>query len=85
MTTCRIDWYDEKGNVLDIAYIDSITCMYEMFAGEDLWPDDIAGTITYPEGSVDYGPWPGGDETDHDVHCATCGQLMWRGRSNETV
>lgn len=23
--------------------------------------------------------WPGGSETDYDVHCAHCNALLWRG------
>jgi hypothetical protein len=26
--------------------------------------------------------WPGGQETDYDVHCVQCKDLMWKGISN---
>ena len=30
-------------------------------------------------GHTDAGAWPGGMETDSDVHCETCGDFMWQG------
>lgn len=27
--------------------------------------------------------YPGGAETDYDVHCAGCGELLWKGLQSE--
>ena len=27
--------------------------------------------------------WPGGMETDYDVHCSSCGDLMWKGLQSD--
>jgi len=34
-----------------------------------------AGDLEFPEPSA----WPGGMETDYDVLCESCGDLMWKG------
>ena len=41
---------------------------------------DSAWCFTEATGREAYGnAWPGGSETDYDVHCAHCGELMWTG------
>ena len=31
-------------------------------------------------GKPSYGhAWPSGSETDYDVHCQNCGELLWKG------
>jgi hypothetical protein len=34
-----------------------------------------ASDLEFPEPSA----WPGGMETDYDVHCENCGNQMWEG------
>ena len=34
-----------------------------------------ARELGFPQPSA----WPGGMETDYDVHCDNCGNLMWEG------
>lgn len=83
MTTYVIHRNDADGNIVDIDYFDSRQCMVdELYNVDDAVTVDNAGTMTFPNGtSVDYGEHPCGAETDYDVHCASCGALMWRGLS----
>jgi hypothetical protein len=41
---------------------------------------DSAWCFNESTGRDSYGSaWPGGMETDYDVHCHNCGDLMWHG------
>jgi hypothetical protein len=55
---------DDKGDLVDILYFCSAFC-YESSQSTD--------------GHAYGHAWPGGMETDYDVHCHRCGDLMWKG------
>ena len=54
---------DHKGQLVDTYYYCSAFC-YE---------EDI------PEKSSHGKAWPCGSETDYDVYCSNCDELLWRG------
>jgi hypothetical protein len=47
-------------------------------------PEFGAGLQVLPRGgSVSYGAYPGGCETDDDVWCVACGRFLWHGMNCE--
>jgi hypothetical protein len=40
-----------------------------------------AGVVNLTNGSVSFGGWPGGAETDYSVSCSHCDELLWHGLS----
>lgn len=54
---------DQEGQVTDIDYYCSALC-YE---------EDIPEKSSYGQ------EWPCGSETDYDVYCSNCNELLWRG------
>jgi hypothetical protein len=88
MTTCAVSYYTEpdQRELVDIDYQCSVECMLSTIERETgLRPTEFAGEANLPtdEGSISWGRWPGGAETDYDVHCSTCEDLLWRGLSSE--
>ena len=79
-------YYDEPDacELVEIDYQCSRSCMIDTLAREDITVDDpsIAGTINGEgenAGSISWGAWPGGSETDYAVYCSGCGELLWEG------
>jgi hypothetical protein len=83
-----IQWHDPlqgwaAGDVIDIDYQCSAGCMFATMAEADIDVSDLALAGTIP-GRCSFGGLPGGSETDHDVYCSNCEQLLWRGLQSET-
>jgi hypothetical protein len=85
MTTCVVNYYDEpdQRELVEIDYQCSVLCMKETLEREaNVSGFDVAGELNLPDGgSVDWGTCPGGAETQEDVHCSACGDLLWQGLS----
>jgi hypothetical protein len=71
--------------LVDVDYQCSRTCMLDTFHIAAGFPtSDLAGTVNLPDGgSVSWGVWPCGSETDYDVYCSGCGVLLWHGLESE--
>lgn len=73
-------WNDETGDLVEVDYQCSASCMYETLRREGIHTAQIAGSAPHPEGgSVGFGGCPGGSETDYPVHCSACGVKLWCG------
>jgi hypothetical protein len=77
----------EEGDVVDISYQCSYSCMVAEMnreTGTQEWHDDDkyvgrAGTFIGENVAYSYGGCPGGAETDYDIHCGGCGAHLWHG------
>jgi hypothetical protein len=79
-----VSYYDEpdQHELVHVDYQCSTSCMHETLAAIDTSPPDTAGSANLPDGgSVSWGGLPGGEETNDDVRCSTCGVLLWKGLS----
>lgn len=83
MTTCMVSYNDQEGSLVEVEYQCSEMCMYEQL--KKLPDYKLGGRIDRYDGtSIDYGTWPCGSETDYDVHCSNCEQLLWKGLQHAT-
>lgn len=85
MTTCVVNIYSEPGQheLDDTLYQCSIMCMRSAVETESGLRDiEDAGEADTDDGSISWGRLPGGAETQSDVHCSTCEDLLWRGLSH---
>lgn len=85
--TFVIHYNDARGDIVDEEWFDSYSCMVErldVLTSERCHND--AGTHVFPDGtSIEWGAWPCGTETDYNVYCATCGDLMVEDFNNGRV
>lgn len=92
--TYTIHFNDTTGDIVDVGYYCSLSCMYARLAIEEILAEDlgtfpdnyqsgISGEIKTENINLSYGAWPGGSETDYDVCCETCLSVMWEGIKNE--
>lgn len=68
--------------MFDITYQCSFFCMDQELAGAGIHvtkETPYAGQANMKFGSVSWGGHPCGDETDYDVYCSQCGELLWHG------
>lgn len=84
MSIHAIHYNDDKGNLNSIDYFCDHHCMIHMLTdfGTDFEPF-VAGEAPidygHAKGTIEYGEWPGGEETDEDVYCAHCHDKLWNG------
>jgi len=75
-----IHYSDGLGDVMDVDYFCGHICMAHLLheMGAD-FKSHTAGMWKDPDSGVEisYGGWP--CETDYDVYCATCKDLLWNG------
>ena len=84
MATHVIHFNARNGDLVDLEYFDSASCMFErldwIIGGYDPYvPRNVeAGRWTDPTGtSLDWGAWPCPDFAEYEhVVCAYCGSLM---------
>lgn len=83
MSTCSISFYNHPTceTLVDILWFDSYNCLDKVLQGRfNVHTADIAGDCNLNNGgSVSWGYHPGGEETDYDVYCEECGELIWFG------
>ena len=81
MATYVISYYEEPDNqeLVDIEYFDSYDCMERALRELKVFTANIAGERNLSTGSIGWGAWPGGAETDNSVYCGTCKSKMWSG------
>lgn len=82
MPTYVLNFYREPDatELEDVQYACCAMCMLDaVVAATGKLPDDEAGERRVGTGSVSWGQMPGGEETQSDVFCTTCEDLMWRG------
>lgn len=67
--------------LVDVVWCDSAWCMGSVLDEFRIYTDEagIAGQRNTDNGSISWGPYPGGEETDYDVYCGGCDELMWEG------
>lgn len=92
MTTCVIYYYDEPGEreLTAVDYQCSTLCMRDTLAECGIKTIEPAGTLNVADaedvaggaGSVGWGECPGGAETQSEVRCSGCGELLWHGLSH---
>jgi hypothetical protein len=74
----------EQRELVDIEYQCSALCMRDELEQIDDTLTDSVGDANLPNNrSISWGATPGGSETDYDVHCSSCKELLWRGLSAE--
>jgi hypothetical protein len=84
MTTCVVNIYSEPGQreLAEVLYQCSVMCMRSAVETESGLRDiEDAGEANVEHGSISWGRMPGGAETQSDVHCSICEDLLWRGLS----
>lgn len=84
MGTHTIHVYTERGGetLIDVLYCDSYSCMEDVLDESfnlKILPAAGECDMANGNGSLSWGPHPGGDETDSDVYCEWCHSLMWYG------
>ncbi len=82
MSIHALSFEDEDGSLEDIAYTCSQMCQVELMRTSGVPEEDIEKQAQGLAGSCpgfSYGKMPGGEETDFDVNCANCGDLLWHG------
>ncbi len=81
MTTCCVSYYESTNceNLVDIDWCCSLGCQDDILRGLGVHSAAITDQRDLEHGSISWGPYPGGEETDDDVHCAACEDLMWEG------
>lgn len=86
-----VSYYDEPDTheLVDVDYQCSYFCMTETLEKSDVGislDTTNAGSVnTNDGGSISWGAWPCGEETDYDVHCSSCETLLWRGLQSEVA
>jgi hypothetical protein len=84
MTIHVIHYYDEPDGLelVDVDYQCSRSCMLDQLADDYAIGDgaEHAGSLNLPaDGSISWGAGPCGSETDYNVYCSNCGDLLWHG------
>lgn len=85
MPTCVINYFAEpdERELTDVSYQCSTLCMFEELRGVGLAEPNLAGEANLSDGgSIGWGTNPGGSETQSDVRCSVCDELLWRGLSH---
>lgn len=92
MATYCLHIYEEKDQqeLIDEVWFDHSSCLCEFLAKEfpkiDQSDDfDLNSSANLEKGSISWGNWPGGVETEEDVYCETCKELMWHGLEYEKL
>ncbi|RLC75313.1 MAG: hypothetical protein DRI61_15100 [Chloroflexi bacterium] len=79
----KADCYDnpERDNLEDVYWFCSQGCMEKYLRTTmGFVPQEPNGATQPPSGGwVEWGAFPCGEETDSDVFCASCGDLLWKG------
>lgn len=86
MGTHVVSYYDEPDamELVDIDYQCSASCMRGTLLENGVRNAEPAGTCNDREGgSISWGAWPGGAETDYAVFCSGCGDKLWDGMNDE--
>jgi hypothetical protein len=85
MTIHAVSYYTNPNtvNLMDIDYQCSWHCMDAQLIENGIHTADIANyrNVDYG-GSISWGAYPCGSETDYDVYCSQCGDLLWYGMSS---
>src|SRR5271167_2705813 len=78
-------YYEEPNGqeLVDIDYQCGVDCMDETLIKHWVHTAAICGTRDTAQGSISWGAWPCGSETDYDVYCSGCGDLLWKGMNSE--
>ena len=79
-----IHYNDERGDLVEIDWFCDHHCMIHVLIDlgvewEAYVADEKPINVGVCHGTVSYGGWPGGEETDYDVFCAHCGEQLWSG------
>jgi hypothetical protein len=81
MSIHAVSYYEKPDclELVDVAYQCSWQCMDAQLQEDGIHTADIAGERNTDEGSMSWGAWPCGSETDYDVYCSQCETLLWHG------
>ena len=75
-----IHYEDKDGNVYDVEYFCCKLCLQNTLTH---FPPSMLRIEN--GGRISYGACPGGAETNDDVHCPECGELLWKGLRTEKM
>lgn len=86
MTTQLLSLNAPNGDLIDQDWFCCQTCLYESLEDRSITPTP-AGEHHYGTGlgSIDWGAYPCGTETDYNVYCSNCSTLMWYGLDNDEL
>lgn len=73
--TCVVHELDSEGNMVDVFYFCCAGCMAVWLGERGIVYYGLAGETS----ELSWGAWPGGAETDADMHCGECGDFLWAG------
>lgn len=82
MTVHCVSYYEEPNGfeLIEVDYQCSAACMRSTLEREvNVTGAAPAGSLNLDDGSVSWGAYPCGEETDYDVYCSACGDLLWHG------
>ena len=75
-----VQYKDSLGDLVEVDYQCSADCMLATLRSVEIRMVKLADKSYDPRlNGVSWGAWPGGSETDYDVHCSNCGELLWHG------
>jgi len=87
MAIHTVHYHDEPDGMelVDIDYQCSRACMVATIAAETgQTVTESAGMMNLSDGgSISWGAWPGGAETDYAVYCSGCGDHLWDGLQDD--
>lgn len=86
MATHTVHYHNEPDGMelVDIDYQCSRACMMDTLTAAGQTVTESAGMMNLSDGgSISWGAWPGGAETDYAVYCSACECKLWNGLQDD--